>query len=881
LKPIRLGGHDDGVYGVSFSPDGKYLVTGSYDKKVILWDVSFLKDTTKKLDYTVIEDHTESVRTVAFAPNGKYFLTAGYDNRLLKYGLDGKLIKEVIKITDETFADQHGFGDIHSISISDDSKTVVIGTNLTSRENVWVVDVETGKKINSFKLHDNTVMSVDFYGNDLIASAGGELRDIYVWEAKSGKVKAHFKGNGKRVYSVGINDKNQIAFGNTGVELSKKSINYFGDLEKYFDIDNMNVYDLGEEEFKTENITYDGKYLQNSGLSQLYLMDAESEPIAMAELDPNADGLIRCFTFTENGEVVVGTNYKIIIYDINMNRLRTLNGHTSDVYSLASNKRTLVSGSADQTIRVWDLDDQGKYYRTKEQFKQYLLDLGVTQEKLDDFLKDKNITFDQLYESENIKTVTPKATIYTSDLDWIIYTDKNYYAASKNGSRNVGFHLNQGMDKAAKFHSFRQFDIQLNRPEKIMETFASTNAQLKEAFILARKKRIERSGFTVKENTEVDEAPELELNNLQEIVKVEKYKLKFLLKGANLKTLFVYVNGVPVEILGGADLSKLADEGSYQVIMYSCDFKLIPGRNHVEIWATNTSGISSSVESVVVQYLPESIPKPDLYIVSIGVSEYNDNSKNLNYAAKDANDIVNLFSTNKQYGEVNKLVLTNDQFTSKSKEEIKTFLNKANLTDHVIVFYAGHGVFDKKYTYYISTHNMDFSKPEAKGISYSEFEDLFATSPSRNKLVLLDACHSGEIDKEEVEEKELAMMETKNVKFRNVGNSTVAYKSGLGISSFTLMKNMFTEMNDKTGATIIGSAGGLEFAMEGGEWKNGLFTYSLIDGLKNKKADSDANGEINVTEIGNYVKQNVSELSAGKQVPTSRNENIETNFKVW
>jgi WD40 repeat protein len=38
----KLKGHKDSVYSVAFTPDGKELVSGSLDKTLKLWDVSWL-----------------------------------------------------------------------------------------------------------------------------------------------------------------------------------------------------------------------------------------------------------------------------------------------------------------------------------------------------------------------------------------------------------------------------------------------------------------------------------------------------------------------------------------------------------------------------------------------------------------------------------------------------------------------------------------------------------------------------------------------------------------------------------------------------------------------------------------------------------------------
>jgi uncharacterized caspase-like protein len=148
------------------------------------------------------------------------------------------------------------------------------------------------------------------------------------------------------------------------------------------------------------------------------------------------------------------------------------------------------------------------------------------------------------------------------------------------------------------------------------------------------------------------------------------------------------------------------------------------------------------------------------------------------------------------------------------------------------------------------------------------------------KVLLIDACHSGEIDKEEVEL--LAVNEevgAEGVQFRAVGN-TVKPKLGMQNTS-ELTKALFTDLRKGTGATVISSAGGGEYAMESGEWKNGLFTYCLINGIKSKDADLNKDGKIMLSELQKYIQSQVVELSDGKQQPTSRIENITMDFRVW
>jgi hypothetical protein len=80
---------------------------------------------------------------------------------------------------------------------------------------------------------------------------------------------------------------------------------------------------------------------------------------------------------------------------------------------------------------------------------------------------------------------------------------------------------------------------------------------------------------------------------------------------------------------------------------------------------------------------------------------------------------------------------------------------------------------------------------------------------------------------------------------------------------------------------VISSAGGGEYAFEGEQWKNGVFTYSLREGLLNGLADKNHDNRITVSELQNFVLNNVLKLTGGKQKPTMRQENIDNDFVIW
>ena len=99
-------------------------------------------------------------------------------------------------------------------------------------------------------------------------------------------------------------------------------------------------------------------------------------------------------------------------------------------------------------------------------------------------------------------------------------------------------------------------------------------------------------------------------------------------------------------------------------------------------------------------------------------------------------------------------------------------------------------------------------------------------------------------------------------------------------SAYSTMKSIFADLNTRSGAHIIAASGGLEYSVEGPQWNNGVFTYSLLQALKSGEADLDRDGRVEIRELGAHVSQSVANLTAFRQVPSSRSANIRNNFEV-
>ncbi len=185
-EPEELKAHDDQVYSVAFSPDGKYLATGGFDNLVKVWDFTQRKELFK------LTGHTGPVYCVAFSKDGTTLASSSDDKTVRLWNVaDGKFLREIKGHT----------GIVDSVAFSPDGKTVATGSSMPDKT-VRLWNVADAKEVKNLGAHGGSVYCVAFSTDGkYLASCGGDNL-IKVWDVAAQKELKQLKGHTLGVTAV-------------------------------------------------------------------------------------------------------------------------------------------------------------------------------------------------------------------------------------------------------------------------------------------------------------------------------------------------------------------------------------------------------------------------------------------------------------------------------------------------------------------------------------------------------------------------------------------------------------------------------------------------------------------------------------------------------
>ena len=438
---------------------------------------------------------------------------------------------------------------------------------------------------------------------------------------------------------------------------------------------------------------------------------------------------------------------------------------------------------------------------------------------------------------------------------WVVWTPEGYFDASSGGSELVGYHINQGKDREAKFIPMSYLYDVFYRPDiiqarlkgddiKVLITLTAEEA-LKSPPPEIRFTKIPAatSAIITRLCYEVKNAGggigELRLFQNGKLIRSDGYYResakrekpdKVQLASLNSRALYTDLRSLAIRDKwpGGAAITKnkgdLVDE--------CVDIETISGDNEISLAAFNGPNTVQSFLRTAHFVSTRATEEPHLYILSVGIDRYRDTSINLKYAAKDAKDFIAQLpekaGTIYKLGNIHLISLVNEQAGKHNiLETIKELTAKVKHGDGFVFFNASHGVLLQN-QYYIVTadYNGDLGNIDSL-ISSNEIVEISKQIKSLSQLFIFDTCHAGGVD--------------------NI-------VSGLYDARMSVLAK-------KMGLHIYASAGSVQTAMDGYKG-NGLYTHTLLQGIANgRDVDISKSGKVTVINLGQYSKDKTTELS--------------------
>ncbi|MBN1853483.1 MAG: caspase family protein [Pirellulales bacterium] len=719
----------------------------------------------------------------------------------------------------------------------DQDSWIAMGIEPTNNQNNTRIGIWSDKIGNPTIVYDghrNRITAMALNGLATLAASADALGNIHVWNTETGKQHFVFSSLRRPIYRASLDvESDQIGFTTLPVPAGEWKQNQYGTIDHVFDLGRRAIYKMSAGDFPVETTNRQGilSLRYQNGKYSLEFNKPEGEPVVL----PIDSGIVpTCFTMLKSSlwrdelPVVVGDrNGLVFLTDLaNQTRRQLFAGHRSYITSLSESAdgRILTTSSLDGTIRLWSLEN----------------------------LRDPRARIEPLL-----------SLFIAGENQWIMWTSQGFFDAAPGYGDLLGWHVNRGPDRSAIFYPVHQFRNQFYRPDIVQLVLESgdVNQAIEQANI-AKPGRVGSMMSPAPLTTDLRkpqtmqemQPPRIRILSPPDGLVTQQGEVHLLAEVISQNELpitdvRVLVNGRPALAKGISVVS--GDETSRKDSSFSRAVQLLPGENQISVLAYN--GVANSVPATVrVQYdapTKELHIKPNLHLVSIGISEYENQNLNLRYAHLDAQAFAQIWDGQRGpvYENLTKTVLVNQEASANSiRDALKELAKNVCQRDIAVIFISAHGIRDRQLEYYLATHEVNPNDLPGTGIHFSTVTELLEVLPCK-VLLLVDTCHAAGIT-----------------------------------GAKSIWRDPLYEMtSDEYGAIVFSSSLSREISVEDEKWQHGAFTKAILDTLANQKSDINGDGFLSLTELEQSVCDLVADMTQGQQHPVMKRPSTIHNIPFY
>lgn len=761
----------------------------------------------------------------------------------------------------------------------------------------YLWNLESQNLIKTFA-HKYLVKACTISRNNNLAATADAHGNIYVWSNTDGSNLAKSESTEKGIFSVEFVGERKLAFGRSNYAEGKGWLfNRYAALTETFDFGNK----LADRQTGLEPIRYtqsgelsidhDANFnisLRRSGRRYLVLPYGSSTSHA-----PMSYRFLQGDKLGFSDAVVIGyQNGDVVAFDPkNMLQKRTFLGHSDRVWAIAESPdgRFIATASGDNTIRIWPLSpsrrlgniaafvnqDGSIYHVVPQTPTAERLRVGDRLETIDGTPLSKlaeqfSARGDWPFKPGQVVSVgiarqgrRQVIAVPLSDIgdvvepllsfkispdqsQWIAWTPQGYYDSSLQGDQLIGWQINEGRDKAARYCSADQFRSKLYRPDIVAKIWDTGNVKEAEAVANQQYTRPPQS-IDIRIDSKAITPPVVKIlspnaSSTQDTDEVAVTAEVSSPSGEEILDVTVTVKGRRYTMLA-PDPLKADSKGQL-----TRKVLLDPGDNTIEVVAR--TAVSQGTDSLqVFRSLPAN-SLPVLHVLAIGVSKYSNTRMNLKFAAKDAIDFAEAMkrqAKTRRFEDIRVSVLTDSEATRPGVERaLETLPKQVSEKDMAVVFLAGHGITTADNDYFLATHDADLDSPLSTCLNWTTLSQI--AKRTRCQIVFfVDTCRSGGA----------------------LGGQKVIFDPYRTLTGRDLRTSLFAASRATDPA----------FEDRG----NGFFTRALLDILAEPRSKWDTNEDsvLSVRELAQGLEVHVRRLSEDKQIPTSGIDGVGSDIPLF